>query len=407
MRIAFVTGGFPALSETFILNQITGQIKLGNDVTVLPKYLIRGKHHNDISEFRNKYTIITPLKVPANALIRFLLMITLLPRCLVRNPLATIQAFNISRFGKKAVSCRLFYQAYPFIKVKYDILFVHYADYLGRALIIKKLKLTTPVLVMMHGSDLRKIINSGGENNFDFNLSGADKILSISEYTSGILVRSGYPREKIIRHNVGIDLSRFGIKNDIVRDKPILKILSVGRLTPVKGHCYGIRAIATYNKMPGVKRIEYVIAGEGPDLSELQKLVNDLDLTEVIRFSGAMTQEELAGEYANADILIHPSIEEVTPLVIMEAMASGIPIIATDTGAVSEIVNNNVTGFLVEPRNPEQIAVYLKKLTDDSEMRRKMGIEGRLHICKNYDISILNRRLEEIFKECLSESRLA
>lgn len=407
MRIAFVIGGFPALSETFILNQITGQIKLGNDVTVLPKYLIRGKHHNDISEFSNKYTIITPLKVPANALIRFFIMITLLPGCLISNPLATIQAFNIFSFGKKVISGRIFYQAYPFIKVKYDILFVHYADYLDRALIIKKLKLTTPVLVMMHGSDLRKIVNSRGENNSDFNLSGADKILSISEYTSGILIRSGYPREKIIRHNVGIELSKFGLKNDLVGDNPILKILSVGRLAPVKGHCYGIRAIAIYIKTPGVKRIEYVIAGDGPDLPELQKLVKDLDLTDVIRFTGAMTQEELAGEYAIADILIHPSIEEVTPLVIMEAMASGIPVIATDTGAVSEIVKNNVTGFLVEPRNPEQIAEYLKKLSGDPEMRRKMGVEGRLHISRNYDISLLNRRLEEIFKECLSESHLA
>jgi len=138
-------------------------------------------------------------------------------------------------------------------------------------------------------------------------------------------------------------------------------------------------------------------------LENLKKKAKDLNIQENVIFTGPKNQDEIIIEYINADILFHPSLDEITPVVIMEAFASGLPVLATKVGAVSELVNHEENGFLVESKDTELMATYLKTLILNPELRNEMGSKGRSFIAKNYDIVMLNKKLEEIYLTCLQK----
>jgi colanic acid/amylovoran biosynthesis glycosyltransferase len=253
---------------------------------------------------------------------------------------------------------------------------------------------------MMHGADIRTLIETEGsayKNQFNY----VDKFLAISEFSYKILCRYGIPENKIIMHNVGIDTSRLKLIERSGNIKSEIVILSVGRLAEIKGHLYGIEAVSIIrDKLPGYKII-YVIAGDGPEMANLKSRAVELGIGEEVILKGAKNQEELFREYAEADIFLHPSLAEITPLVIMEAFASGLPVVATDVGGVSEIVHHGKNGLLNEKENAVQIAGSLIKLIENPVLRNEFGINGRKYITENYDINILNKKLEQIYLSCL------
>lgn len=173
----------------------------------------------------------------------------------------------------------------------------------------------------------------------------------------------------------GIDIAEF--RPDSARETDgIFRILCVSRITPRKGIRYLIEGFdALQKKNPS--KMELWVIGEGDELSELRGLVYSLGLRSSVKFFGRMNHEKLASFYGLADVFVLPSLNEGMSNTMLEALASGLPIIATVTGGTEELVRDGENGLYIEKQSSEDIALKLKQVLNDVELRKKMGESSR------------------------------
>jgi len=127
--------------------------------------------------------------------------------------------------------------------------------------------------------------------------------------------------------------------------------------------------------------------------SKLNYEISKRNISDLIEFLGPKYDKEKEKIFLQADILVFPTLDDVWGLVIIEAMQFGIPVIATKEGAIPEIVDDDITGFLVDKHKPEQIAEKLKILFENDELRTKMGIAARKKFLEKYTIEVFDKNL--------------
>ena len=148
-----------------------------------------------------------------------------------------------------------------------------------------------------------------------------------------------------------------------------LRLVSVGRLDPVKGHDVLLRAVAE------VAGVELVVLGEGGTRDALEKQVAELGLADRVRLPG--WAEDVTGELPAYDALVLPSRTEGWPLTVVEAMLAGLPVVATPVGSVAEAVDDGRTGLLVPKDDPTALASALRRLRDEPGLAQRLGAGGR------------------------------
>jgi glycosyltransferase involved in cell wall biosynthesis len=172
-------------------------------------------------------------------------------------------------------------------------------------------------------------------------------------------------------HN-GVDPQRF--KAAVEReDSEILKMLTVCRLEKIKGLQYLIPALMKLKSSGLEHTIHLTVVGDGGYRKELEDLVTGSGISDWVTFTGYIPQEELGGYYHDSDLFVLPTLSEAFGQVFTEAMACGLPILATRVGGVPEIVGNE-NGILVEPANIDQLADALRLFIDDKDLRKQMTI---------------------------------
>jgi glycosyltransferase involved in cell wall biosynthesis len=165
-----------------------------------------------------------------------------------------------------------------------------------------------------------------------------------------------------------------------------LRVLMVGGLRWEKGHEYALEAVRRVVDR-GV-RVELEVVGTQPEAAimasgeraRIMHTVADLGLEAHVTLRGGEPPERVSRRLAGADVLLHASLAEGIPNVVLEAMACGIPIVVTDVGGVSEAVTEGVEGFIVSPRDPDGLAEALLRLAGGSALRKRMGAAGRRRI---------------------------
>lgn len=174
----------------------------------------------------------------------------------------------------------------------------------------------------------------------------------------------------------GIDTSQF--KFDPAREVDgIFRILCVSRITPRKGIRYLIEGFDVLQKKFQTLPMELWIIGEGDELASLRELVQSLGAHAGVKFFGRMEHDKLASFYGLADVFVLPSLNEGMSNTMLEALASGLPIIATVTGGTEELVTDGENGFYIEKKSSEDIASKLEKVLTDEGLRKKMGLASR------------------------------
>jgi glycosyltransferase involved in cell wall biosynthesis len=159
------------------------------------------------------------------------------------------------------------------------------------------------------------------------------------------------------------------------RERAPDRILSAGALYPVKGFSHLLRAIRRVARTrPGV-RLE--IAGHGPLRERLEREAKELGITDNVRFHGALSPDELRERYRRALVFVLSSLSEGLGRVIWEAMASSLPVVASNVGGVPDLVEHGRTGFLVEPGDEEAMAERILWLLENPEEASRMGRAGR------------------------------
>lgn len=145
------------------------------------------------------------------------------------------------------------------------------------------------------------------------------------------------------------------------------------------------------------------IIGDEKDLSkeDLIKILKQKKLVNNVEYLGPKYKIEKETEYINSDIFVFPTQYDVWGLVILEAMQAGLPVISTYEGAIPEIVDDGVTGFLVEKQNPEALSEKIEILIKDRELREKMGKAGRKKFLEKYTLDIFEKNMKNVFDEVL------
>ncbi|HKV36795.1 MAG TPA: glycosyltransferase family 4 protein [Pyrinomonadaceae bacterium] len=193
----------------------------------------------------------------------------------------------------------------------------------------------------------------------------------------------------------GVDLQRF--RPPITEINSTLRLLAVGRLVEKKGFDFLIAALA------GVKvNFTLTIVGDGPERERLQHLAILNNLARRIDFRGAVTHTELPQIYSETDVVVVPSIQDRSgdrdglPNVVLEAMASGRALVASEVAAIPSAVVHNENGLLVPPGDPVALGHALSLLGANKELRMELGRNGRIRAQRDYDIRHCSERFNRL-----------
>lgn len=197
----------------------------------------------------------------------------------------------------------------------------------------------------------------------------------------------------------GVD-TRFFHPKKPKESNPEFRVTYLGRLAPEKGVSGAIRAISLMRRE--VSNVLFQVAGDGPQRAELELLARSEASGNSVRFIGEIFGSRVPELLRDSDVLICPSIADASPTVLMQAMACGVPIVATNVGGIPEVLDYGRYGLLVSPNNPKELCEALVKLHKSPELAEKLGKRGRLEVERNYDWEVIARRVLEVYQECLA-----
>jgi len=191
----------------------------------------------------------------------------------------------------------------------------------------------------------------------------------------------------------GVDAGRFSMKQDQSDKK--FTILFVGRLEPIKGLIVLFEAVKRLTNAGIDCRLD--IVGDGPLNDVLLKKAMQIGLLERVAFNGPVGQDEIMDHYDRAHALVISSFMEGIPVVLMEAMAKGLAVVATNVGGITELVEDGSNGFVVPAGSVDHLYDALKRLADDHELTVKMGIQGRKKVVEEFSITHLGEAMFRLF----------
>jgi len=259
-----------------------------------------------------------------------------------------------------------------------------------------------PSIVSFHGADVTVDMNKPAYRESTRQMLDAVKLVLVrSESLRRALINLGCDPKKIEVQRTGIPLEEFAFHERSFPNDGEWRLVQAGRLIEKKGLPVTLRAFAVFlRKYPNAT---LTIAGEGPLLGELQKLARELNIERRVSFTGFISQEQLRHIYYRSHIFVHPSQTghdgnvEGIPNSMLEAMASGLPVFATDHGGIPEAVENGVSGVLVRERDHEALANALLNATQDSDSLARIARNGAEVVRQKFDLATQAHQLEDIY----------
>ncbi|HEY3602960.1 MAG TPA: glycosyltransferase [Chthoniobacterales bacterium] len=269
-----------------------------------------------------------------------------------------------------------------------------------------------PCIVSFHGADvmlkaespdyaakLRKVFDS------------VPLVLARSRSLERRLVRLGCPPEKIRINRTGIPLAQFPVLRRVGPPDGQWKFLQACRLIPKKGLMTCLRAFAIFHR--NNPRSQLLIAGKGPLQPALEALATELGVRPFVHFTGFLSQPELLELYHRCHIFLHPSEmpadenQEGIPNSILEAMATGMPVLATRHGGIPEAVEEGRCGILVEERDHEALAAEMQKITRTPHSFSEMGILASESVALHFEQGHHTAALEAHYREAAALAKQA
>ena len=407
MKVAFILNQFPAISQTFIIDQITGLLDLGVDVEIFADSRAgTDKAHPDVRKYRLEERTHYSEDITKNKLLRIIQSLDLILRAGLRHPIRVLRFVFLLLIRAEGAPLRTLCRIKSFFDRNFDIVHCHFGPNGVRALDLKEMGIKGKIITTFHGYDANRYPMTAGKDVYKRLFKEGDIFTANTNYTKQQVVALGCQESKIRILPVGLRIDRFTFELRSAKLREPVKILTVGRLVEKKGHQYVIKALKKLiTKYPD---ITYLIAGDGDLKDSLHSLVAELQLEQHVRFLGALDQDEVLDIYQQADIFVLASVtasdgdREGQGLVLQEAQASGLPVISTIHNGIPEGVLDGKSGFLVPERNVEALEEKLGYLIGNPEIWPEMGKCGCEFVRKNYDIRKLNEKLLRLYEELLS-----
>jgi colanic acid/amylovoran biosynthesis glycosyltransferase len=387
LKVAYVMSRFPRLSETFVLYELLAVEDSGVEVELYP--LIRERDdvvHPEALELCARASFQPFLSLPIlRSQIHYLRHSPTVYLGALRDLLAgTWGSLNfflgaLGIFPKVAHAARLMQAA------GVDHVHCHFANHPAAAGFIVHRLTGIPYSFTAHGSDLhvdrRMLCKKIAESAF---------VVPISEYNREVMIEECGERirPKLIVIHCGVDLAVFG-PHDPPETGPFT-ILAVGTLHEVKGQSYLVEACRLLRD-EGVD-VACNVVGDGPDRAALTRQIAQAGLEDRVQLLGRLNRADVSDLLRRAHVLAAPSVptrhgkREGIPVVLMEAMASGLPVVASRISGIPELVEDGVSGLLVQPRDARALADALARLESDPGLRRRLAEAGRSEVEAEFDL---------------------
>jgi len=366
LRVIVVTDQFPVLSQTFILDQMTGLIDRGLGVE---HWSLQRMDEPVVHENVRKYGLLDATRY-----------ISLPPDSLRTDPARWTKHFLRANglASLDDVTCVQIHFGPNFNKLA--PLFEAYPDLF--------------VLVSFHGYDGSATFKVKGADVYAELFARGNQITTPSQHMKNNLIQYGCPPDKIVVHHYGKDTTTFA-PTPRPESRPV-RLLSVARFVEKKGLEYSLRAFA---KAQTGLDVEYRIVGYGPLEPELKALVKSLGMTDQVSFLGQLTNDAVRQEMAAADIFVLTSVtasngdEEGVPVSLIEAQTLGLPVISSRHAGIPELVAHGETGFLAAERDVDEIAGFMRVLIKKPAIRKAFSVNARERVLREFDLAKLNDTL--------------
>ena len=417
MKVAFILGQFPALSETFILNQITGLIDRGYDLDI---YAIQPgdvtKIHPDVEEYKLLEKTYYDQR-PENKYIAYLnafrlFVISLFIQPWKRLPVL-LRIISSARPGKLSKALDIFYAGISCLKhhQEYDIIHCHFGMLGNKALKLQQVGAIQgkKLITSYYDVDVTKYPKIAGKDVYNELFETGDLFLGLTHSMNKQIIDLGCPPEKLQKlPTISVDLSRYQFRPCILKPDEPIKLLTVARLVETKGIEYSIKAVSQVIEKNPELNILYRIVGTGKLEKKLNKLINTLGVSQQIQLVGGMTQTEVREIYADSHIFILASTtaangdQEGLPTVLQEAQGIGLPVVSTFHSGIPEGVVNEKSGFLVPERDVDALREKIEYLVKNPQIWEEMSLTGRQFVEANYDMNKIMDQLVELYQKLLS-----
>ena len=270
----------------------------------------------------------------------------------------------------------------------------------------KKIGIVVSIHTTLHGrpyENLAPLVES-----FLLNMC-ADTAIPVAKSVANKLVNSGlFPNKVAVVHNgINLELCEMIMCDDeylssVPHDFRSSSRIIVGycaKMVPHKGHKYLMKAISEVAKK--FSDIRLVITSNGPLREKLKILSENFGIEKKVHFTGRIEYRYLYQLLKRIDIYAFPSLAELFPFAILEAMAAGKPIVATNVGGVPEAVIDGVNGYMVPPRDPTSLAKAILRLINDPDKAREMGLKGRRLVEQRFSMDVITRKLNDVYELAL------
>jgi colanic acid/amylovoran biosynthesis glycosyltransferase len=263
-----------------------------------------------------------------------------------------------------------------------------------------------PSIVSFHGADVTVDMNKPAYREATRQMLDAVKLVLVrSESLRHAVIDLGCDPKKIELQRTGIPLDEFPFRERSFPNDGEWRFVQAGRLIEKKGLPVTLRAFAKF--LTHYPNATLTIAGEGPLLGQLRNLAHELNIDGRVSFTGFVSQEQLREIYYASHIFLHPSQtghdgnQEGIPNAMLEAMASGLPVFATQHGGIPEVIENGAAGVLVPERDHENLATALLDAAKDLGFLSRIARDGAEIVRKNFDLRAQAPRLEEIYLQTI------
>jgi glycosyltransferase involved in cell wall biosynthesis len=408
LKVAFVMSRFPKITETFVIREMVEMERQGVEVDVYPLQRERTSvMHPEVDSFVRRAHFTPWLSIAMlKAHGRFFLN---QPGKYLRT-LGTLLSANLGSIryfaGAVAFFPKAVYIASLMRSAGVDHIHAHFASHPAAVAYVIHRLTSIPFSFVAHGSDLHRDQHMLSEKT-----QQAAAVIAISDDNRRMILDVCGTQNGLKVHTVhcGVDLEEFCPRSEptpFERGVGAFQLLCIGTLHEVKGQRYLLEACRSLLER-GVD-FECHFAGVGPDLQALKKQAQALGLNNRVYFHGRCTGPRILELLRKADLLVTPSVpsscgrREGIPVVLMEAMASGVPVVTSDLSGIPELVQHEQTGLLTQPRDVAAIAASILRLRGDRRLSARLAVAGRQKIESQFNQKINVQNLLDILSDARS-----
>lgn len=395
-KVVYLLDIFPTVSETFILNEILAVTEKNIDVAIFSRRAPQERSfHPRAGRLRLKTRYLTdPSQLSRSVLLRSHLSLFLrYPVSYLKTLIFALRHRRDLGWYFKAAGC----YALQIARERPDHIHSHFASLANGFAMLVSMILRVPYTFTAHG--WHDIFHNPPAD-FYHRAAAAKKVITVSRYNKNYLSEHfAIPETKIEVVHCGIKTEMFSSSK---KSSGPVQILSVSRLHPIKGVEHLIRACRIL-KDRGFA-FHCTIVGDGEQYAEMNDLIRSLQLEGDVELAGAKTEEEVRRYYSAAHIYVNSSLCEGLSVSIMEAMASGLPVVASEVTGVGELIEPGVNGRLVPPGEPEPLADAVMALGQALSQFREMGVRNSAKIRQDFYLDTEVEKLVNIWSDQESRS---